>query len=141
MQRGTHDFAEHRRGNLPPVIFGTLRIIYHHRDYQARIRDRRETDERCDIMVDVMSILQLMRGAGLAGHAITGHLCQWSCPARQNHLFHHVAHLTTVRSENTLFPVTGASSLSNEIGFNSPSLAKMVYARASCSRFTEIPCP
>ena len=36
-------------------------------------------------------------------------------------------------------PATGPASLNSVTGFSSPSVAKMVYARASCTRFTEMP--
>src|SRR5882672_9566693 len=46
-----------------------------------------------------------------------------------------------VFAETTGRPATAPSVLNSATGFNSPSSAKMVYARASCTRLTERPWP
>ena len=38
-------------------------------------------------------------------------------------------------------PATGPATLNRVTGFNSPSVANTVYARASCTRLTEMPWP
>ena len=52
----------------------------------------------------------------------------------------HVARVT-VSGVITGRPATGPSTFSSDTGLSSPSLAKTVYARASCTRLTEMPCP
>ena len=49
------------------------RLVDHHRHHQARVTDRRQTDEGSDVLPYILPALDLVRRAGLAAHAVTRH--------------------------------------------------------------------
>ena len=73
-QRAFGDAREHRRGDRAAVVLASGRLVHHHRDHDARIARRGEADEGRDVLARITTILELVRGTGLARHRVAGHL-------------------------------------------------------------------
>jgi len=120
------DAREHRRGDGAAVVLAGRRLVDHHRDDEPRIRHRCEADERRDVLVRVVAAFELVRGAGLAGHAIAANLrlrrgaAGWAASSSMRRTARAVSGLIT----DVLRP--SPVVLNSVTGFSSPSVAKIV---------------
>src|SRR5690606_28487815 len=63
---------EHRRSDDAAVVLLATWLVDHRRDDDARIGDRGQAHEARDVLPDVLAVLYLVGGAGLATDAIAG---------------------------------------------------------------------
>ena len=119
---------EHRRGDGAAVVLARRGLVDHHRDDEARVRHRREADERRHVLVGVAAPFELVRGAGLAGHAIAGDLRLGRGAAGQRRELEHArAPSRAVSGSMTCCPRPAPSRpAAASTGFSSPSVAKIV---------------
>jgi hypothetical protein len=91
-QRLLHDLAEYRRRDVATEVLARGRLVDHHRDDDARMRNRRHADEPGAVLLGrVARALLLVRGAALAADRVAQHLRLRRGAAGKRHEMQHVA--------------------------------------------------